>query len=249
MSADITDGEAAPDGRMNDLRGEIFEAIRNSGPGPTVSAATDAAMAVYQSELAAKDAEIKAHMVVRNAADAMARVRLRMAETQRKRAERAEADLAEMTLCRDNAVRAAEHADQSINVDLEGLVADWVAKLGIEWTHGMDDRRLAGGFVDLVRPVIAHAVKRAELAEAALFGDNEGIRLWMLDCASLTEKHRKRAEQAEATIARVRDLHGRPRTDRHGSGCIHCGIVWPCPTYKALTPPADQQDAEVPDGD
>ena len=31
-----------------------------------------------------------------------------------------------------------------------------------------------------------------------------------------------------------RELHGRPRIDRHGSGCVQCGIVWPCPTFIAL---------------
>ena len=39
---------------------------------------------------------------------------------------------------------------------------------------------------------------------------------------------------AEAVIARVRQLHSDPRTERHGSGCVQCGIVWPCPTRRAL---------------
>lgn len=43
-----------------------------------------------------------------------------------------------------------------------------------------------------------------------------------------------RATNAESVIATVRATH-KPRTERHGSGCVQCGIVWPCPTYKALT--------------
>lgn len=46
-------------------------------------------------------------------------------------------------------------------------------------------------------------------------------------------KHQERADAAEAVIAAVRAKH-KPRTERHGSGCVQCGIVWPCPTYRAL---------------
>lgn len=35
-------------------------------------------------------------------------------------------------------------------------------------------------------------------AKAALAGDSEGIRLWMLDCGALVTKHRDRADKAEA---------------------------------------------------
>lgn len=41
-------------------------------------------------------------------------------------------------------------------------------------------------------------------------------------------------EQLLAVIERVRKLHHGPRTERHGSGCVQCGIVWPCPTARAL---------------
>jgi hypothetical protein len=41
---------------------------------------------------------------------------------------------------------------------------------------------------------------RLEHAEAALAGDNEGIRLWMLDCASLVQKHREHAVEASARL-------------------------------------------------
>ena len=45
-----------------------------------------------------------------------------------------------------------------------------------------------------------------EHAKAALAGDNEGVRLWMLDCGELVAKHRSRAEVAAATLESIRDL-------------------------------------------
>jgi hypothetical protein len=41
-------------------------------------------------------------------------------------------------------------------------------------------------------------------------------------------------ESFRQQIAAVRQLHRGPRTERHGSGCVQCGIVWPCPTIRAL---------------
>lgn len=38
----------------------------------------------------------------------------------------------------------------------------------------------------------------------------------------------------EFMLDEVRRLHGHPRTERRNSGCISCGIVWPCPTAKAV---------------
>lgn len=52
-------------------------------------------------------------------------------------------------------------------------------------------------------------------------------------CAAL-EKHRKRADDAERIVEELRRLHHGPRTERHGSGCIQCGILWPCPSAKAV---------------
>lgn len=42
-----------------------------------------------------------------------------------------------------------------------------------------------------------------EHAKAALAGDSEGVRLWMLDCGELVAKHRARADTAEASLAAV----------------------------------------------
>lgn len=40
-----------------------------------------------------------------------------------------------------------------------------------------------------------------------------------------------RAEAAEAVVDQFRRRHHR-RTERHGSGCISCGRVWPCPDWR-----------------
>jgi hypothetical protein len=57
-------------------------------------------------------------------------------------------------------------------------------------------------------------------------------------------KHQERADAAEALIAGVRATH-KPRTERHGSGCVQCGIVWPCPTFKALDVAAETPQPET----
>ncbi len=82
------------------------------------------------------------------------------------RAEQAEAALAEMTRLRDNALRAAAHADQSIDVDLDGIIGDGISDLGIDWDEGVSQDWFAAKVVAFVRPVVAHATKRAEQAEA-----------------------------------------------------------------------------------
>lgn len=50
---------------------------------------------------------------------------------------------------------------------------------------------------------------------------------------ALTRMHDEATTLAERLTA-VAALHHGPRTERHGSGCIHCGIVWPCPTALAV---------------
>ena len=47
---------------------------------------------------------------------------------------------------------------------------------------------------------IAGVAERLKHAEAALTGDNEDCRLWMLDCASVASRNRERAERAEAAL-------------------------------------------------
>jgi hypothetical protein len=49
---------------------------------------------------------------------------------------------------------------------------------------------------------------RAEMEHLkdALAGQNDGVRLWMLDCGELAAKHRARASAAEAMLAVVREL-------------------------------------------
>ncbi|MCW2898800.1 MAG: hypothetical protein JWO67_1065 [Streptosporangiaceae bacterium] len=125
----------------------------------TTGAIIDAVMAVF-TDLGHTDACVHPDQhdaVIREWEDSKAEV------------ERLTKDLAEMTALRDNALRAAEHADQSIDVDLEGLIGDGLASLGVEWEGSPDDSAppwLLDAVVDLVRPVVAHAVKRAEAADA-----------------------------------------------------------------------------------
>jgi hypothetical protein len=81
------------------------------------------------------------------------------------------------------------------------------------------------------------AALRAELAlhEAAAPATN-----------NLAKRETARAEQAEATIARVEALHARVNT-RYGKACDHCRgsdeepIPWPCSTIAALAQPDDQE--------
>lgn len=53
-------------------------------------------------------------------------------------------------------------------------------------------------------------------------------------------------------IARLRDMH-KPRTERRNSGCVQCGIVWPCPTRlvldeaTAVIPPSAPADRDLRD--
>lgn len=66
-------------------------------------------------------------------------------------------------------------------------------------------------------------------------------------CRAL-EKHRARADEAEAAVTEVQRLHGKPRTARYGAGCIQCGVLWPCPTAKAvgITDPRPDRQGELP---
>lgn len=41
-------------------------------------------------------------------------------------------------------------------------------------------------------------------------------------------------EQLLDVVRQVSSLHHGPRTERHGSCCVHCGLVWPCPTVQIV---------------
>ena len=58
---------------------------------------------------------------------------------------------------------------------------------------------------------------------------------------------RKRAEQAEAAVQRVRDLHVRDDSSPHGPWCGTCLAPWPCRTRLAAEPdrPADPPAKET----
>jgi hypothetical protein len=70
--------------------------------------------------------------------------------------------------------------------------------------HRQSSRDMVRAALEAAAPLIA-AAERARITELetqlaharlALAADHEGIRLWMLDCAELAEKHRKRADAA-----------------------------------------------------
>ena len=62
-----------------------------------------------------------------------------------------------------------------------------------------DDEKLAQ--LDFTDPAqLRQALKHAM---AALAEDDEGVRLWMLDCGELVAKHRARADASEAQLARL----------------------------------------------
>lgn len=50
-------------------------------------------------------------------------------------------------------------------------------------------------------------------------------------------------------VSEVKRLHGKPRTERYGAGCVQCGIVWPCPTGKAvgITDPRPNREGPLPE--
>jgi hypothetical protein len=52
--------------------------------------------------------------------------------------------------------------------------------------------------------------------------------------------------QPTDVVARVRAMH-KPRTERHGSCCVQCGIVWPCPTSRVLDEAAPETDDTTPE--
>lgn len=56
--------------------------------------------------------------------------------------------------------------------------------------------------------------------------------------ADLMREMATRITTLETTLATTQALH-KPRTERHGAGCVQCGILWPCPTYKALATPEE----------
>lgn len=41
-------------------------------------------------------------------------------------------------------------------------------------------------------------------------------------------------EEKQTVIDGVAARHSGPRTERYGSGCVQCGLLWPCPDAKAV---------------
>jgi len=67
----------------------------------------------------------------------------------------------------------------------------------------------AAAVAERAQEALAELRDENEHLKSALAGDNEGVRLWMLDCARLVNRHRERGDAAEAALARLgRDLRG-----------------------------------------
>ena len=84
-----------------------------------------------------------------------------------------------------------KHLDE-MDREADDALADFMAHVDAE----NDDEKLAR--LDFATP--QQTREALEHAKAALARDNEGIRLWMLDCGELVAKHRARADAAERKI-------------------------------------------------
>jgi hypothetical protein len=80
---------------------------------------------------------------------------------------------------------------------VNAILAEALAEYRVRREHG-DEKLTQLDFADpkQTREALEHA-------RAALARDNEGIRLWMLDCGELVAKHRARADAAEAELAQA----------------------------------------------
>lgn len=105
---------------------------------------------------------------------------------------------------------AATVTDQDVTAALLADVQFHKASRSLVWTSPSSEAVRA--MLEAVTPrLVAAERERAERAEAklehakaALAGDNEGIRLWMLDCNALAAKYWDRVQSAEAKLAEVR---------------------------------------------
>ena len=70
-----------------------------------------------------------------------------------------------------------------------------IVRMAIGKGWNTDDHPAAERVTEAVWPLLEHA-------QAAL-NDNEGVRLWMLDCGELVAKHRERAEAAEGKLDEI----------------------------------------------
>lgn len=65
----------------------------------------------------------------------------------------------------------------------------------------LDDLAAAGLLAERAQDALAQLQAENEHLKSALARDNEGVRLWMLDCARLVNRHRERGDRAEAALA------------------------------------------------
>jgi hypothetical protein len=107
--------------------------------------------------------------------------------------------------------------------------------IGRSWNYdplGCDDHPAAERVTEAVWPLLEHA-------QDAAAGRHEGIRLWMLDCGQLTQRHRERAAELRRSLDSVAALlpvirHALEFTEEHGEARADCrealralDEVWP----------------------
>lgn len=132
-------------------------------------------------------------------------------------------------------VRAADYAAWTATRERLGRIEQSISDADNHWCmyqEGIDPKELARAALAVVQPELD---KLTEERDQAIAHDRQPYpTAWAYEqaCKAL-ETHRTRADAAEAVIAGVRAKH-KPRTERHGSACVQCGIVWPCPTYTDL---------------
>lgn len=111
---------------------------------------------------------------------------------------------------------AATVTDQDVNAVFAAIADYW--KRVREPFQVWPSSGLVRAMLEAVAPrLVAAERERAERAEAklehakaALAGDNEGIRLWMLDCNALAAKYWDRVQSAEAKLAGIGHLCREP---------------------------------------
>jgi hypothetical protein len=141
----------------------------------------------------------------------------------------------------DRRAEIAADIDRHVGREILGMLdSSTAADIGLSRVVALAEQWMAPGGLALFYPAAGQAVfdairggstdeeagwrERAgaaetalEHAKAALAGDNEGIRLWMLDCAELVDRARVRAGAAEAKLAEIW-TYCRERPELAGAG-------------------------------
>lgn len=82
------------------------------------------------------------------------------------RTTKADADLTEMTHCRDNAIRALRRDDIDTDLDIEDVIANELAGQGWDWEDDDAPRNIAELLAPAIRPALAKATQQRDQALA-----------------------------------------------------------------------------------